>query len=232
MAEDPTITLIRLGYALMAGALIGIERTNHGRAAGFRTHMLVCAASALLMLLSVFQWNVLLIDVPMRDTVRVDPTRMAQGIMTGIGFLGAGVIMKDRLSVRGLTTAASIWMTASVGIMIGMGLYLAAGVATGLTLFVLVVMRWVEDRLPAFRYARLTARFQRDEALSEETMHEIVERHALHGTQVSYHLVNEGRYIEYGMTLRSRSAESLRDLSRTLTQTPAVHEFSIVPSGA
>src|SRR5688572_14837753 len=75
------------------------------------------------------------------DTIRTDPTRMAQGIMTGIGFLGAGVIFKEGLTVRGLTTAASIWMTAAIGILVGIGFYFAALVGTAATLTVLAVFR-------------------------------------------------------------------------------------------
>ena len=97
----PLIT--RLLVALAAGSIIGLERAFHGRPAGLRTHALVSTASCLLMLLTAYQWE-LLADVPV-ETIRVDPTRMAQGIMTGIGFLGAGVIMKEKLTVRGLTTA-------------------------------------------------------------------------------------------------------------------------------
>ena len=100
---------IHLGAAWLAGSVIGAERSFHGRPAGFRTHALVCLASALLMLITVYQedW----FPMPVTDVVRVDPQRMAQGIMTGIGFLGAGVIFKEGLSVRGLTTAASIWIS-------------------------------------------------------------------------------------------------------------------------
>ena len=130
-ADDFNTILIRLLLAVLAGGIIGFERAFHGRPAGFRTHSLVCASSSLLMLLTVFQWD-LLADMPL-ETIRVDPTRMAQGIMTGIGFLGAGLIMKEKMTIRGLTTAAAIWMTASIGIIIGMGLFNAAGVATLLT---------------------------------------------------------------------------------------------------
>src|SRR6187431_3118175 len=109
-----------LSVALIAGSLIGYERSYQGRPAGFRTHALVCMASALLMLVSLYQnlWFEASVEI-----VRVDPTRMAQGIMTGIGFLGAGVIVKEGLTVRGLTTAASIWITAAIGILVGVGLY-------------------------------------------------------------------------------------------------------------
>ena len=116
-----------LGGAL-AGSLIGLERTYHGRPAGFRTHVLVCTASSLLMLLSTAE-AARLSGLP-AEALRVDPARMAQGIMTGIGFLGAGVIMKDRFSVRGLTPAASIWMTAAIGIIIGSGFYYTGAAAT------------------------------------------------------------------------------------------------------
>src|SRR5256712_8949593 len=119
MGHELLVVLLRIAAALLAGALIGFERTLHGRPAGFRTHALVCLASCLLMLVTVYQaqWMVV---VPL-DAIKTDPTRMAQGIMTGIGFLGAGVIFKEGLTVRGLTTAASIWMTAAIGILLGIG---------------------------------------------------------------------------------------------------------------
>src|SRR5688500_19760644 len=86
--------------------------------------------------------------------VVLDPTRMAQGIMTGIGFLGAGVIFKEGLTVRGLTTAASIWMTAAIGILVGVGFYLPAVIGSIATLIVLGVFRAIEARLPSEFYAR------------------------------------------------------------------------------
>ena len=117
--DDSLIIVIHLLAALIAGGIIGLERSLHGHPAGFRTHALVCLASSLLMLVTLFQekW---LPSMPI-DSIRMDPTRMAQGIMTGIGFLGAGVIFKEGLSVRGLTTAASIWITAGIGILMGIG---------------------------------------------------------------------------------------------------------------
>ena len=115
METDLNLILSRLLLAMLAGGIIGIERAIHGREAGFRTHTLVAVSSSLLMLLMVYQWQ--LIPQQYLDTVRTDPTRMAQGIMTGIGFLGAGVIIKEGLTVRGLTTAASIWMTAAIRVL-------------------------------------------------------------------------------------------------------------------
>src|SRR3546814_12358233 len=99
-ADYLPITLHLVG-ALVAGGAIGLERSYHGRPAGFRTHTLVCLTSSLLMLVTLYQAKWL----PMMplETIRTDPSRMAQGIMTGIGFLGAGVMVKEGLSVRGLT---------------------------------------------------------------------------------------------------------------------------------
>src|SRR5258708_885129 len=128
---DTFTTLAHLFGAVLAGALIGLERTFNGRAAGFRTHVLVCTASSLLMLLSTRDAAVLS-GVPI-DAVRIDPARRARGIMPGIGFLGAGVIMKGGPSVRGLPPAASIWITAAIGVIIGAGFYLAGAVAALLT---------------------------------------------------------------------------------------------------
>src|SRR5687767_8678605 len=116
--------VVRLAASLVVGGVIGLERSLHGRPAGFRTHSLVCVASTVLMLLTVSQsqW---MTGLPM-EAIRADPTRMAQGIMTGIGFLGAGVIVKEGASVRGLTTAASIWITSAIGILVGVGFHFAA----------------------------------------------------------------------------------------------------------
>src|SRR5438045_8357769 len=84
--------------------------------------------------------------------VQIDPTRMAQGIMTGIGFLGAGVIIKEGLSVRGLTTAASIWITAAIGILAGIGFYYPLMISVVLTVGVLSIFRWIEARMPSQAY--------------------------------------------------------------------------------
>src|SRR3970040_2173681 len=178
--------LLHLGLAVLAGGLIGLERAYHGRPAGFRTHTLVCTASSLLMLLTVYQWQ-LLVYAPL-ETVRVEPTRMAQGIMTGIGFLGAGVIMKEGLTVRGLTTAASIWITASIGILIGIGFYFPAIVAQLLTLGTLSFFRWIENRIPAQFYAHFAVRFARDDAMPESDMRRLLTEHGFTIANLNYRL--------------------------------------------
>ena len=175
MTAELEVIAVHLVGAVLAGGIIGIERSFHARPAGFRTHTLVCLASSLLMLVTLYQWK-WLPGVPM-DTVRTDPTRMAQGIMTGIGFLGAGVIFKEGLSVRGLTTAASIWITAAIGILIGVGFYEPAVIATALTLGVLSAFRWIEAKLPSHSYAHHYIRFGRDDVMSESEVRSFLAEH-------------------------------------------------------
>ena len=221
--------LAHLFGAVLAGALIGLERTYHGRPAGFRTHVLVCTASSLLMLLSTAE-AAMLSGLPL-EAVRVDPARMAQGIMTGIGFLGAGTIMKEGISVRGLTTAASIWMTASIGIMLGAGFYFAATVATLVTLSTLSLFRWLERIVPTLAFARLSVRFARHAALGEDALRDLILRHEIDATQVSYQQTSEGKYFEYEMTIRTRHVRQFRRLSESLKALPPVLEFSLTPAG-
>jgi len=228
MEFDYGLMTSRLMLAFLAGGIIGIERALHGREAGFRTHALVCVSSSLLMVLTVYQWE--LVPAQFLDTVRADPSRMAQGIMTGIGFLGAGVIIKEGLTVRGLTTAASIWMTASVGIVIGMGLYYPAFLATVMTVVILSFFRWIENRLPSQIYAKFTVRFARSKhSVDEDALRQLIAEHNIRAFESSYKLDNEGKNFEYEMTVRSKSQNDFRRLAQSLMDMEDVHEFKIVP---
>ncbi len=228
LAEARLDILLHLLGALVAGGAIGMERSFHGRPAGFRTHALVCLASSLLMLLTVYQqeW------FPARgDVVRLDPQRMAQGIMTGIGFLGAGVIFKEGTTVRGLTTAASIWITAAIGILAGSGLYYPAAVATVLTLGVLAAFRWIEARIPSHRFAQHRLRFARGNALSVAEVGEVLSRNGCFATGLSWRLADDGRYLEYRMTVRTSDAANFARLAAELERLPPVREFTLSPAG-
>lgn len=217
-------------WALTAGGLIGLERSINGRPAGFRTHALVCVSSALLMLLTVYQIK-LLPDIPI-ESVRIDPTRMAQGIMTGIGFLGAGVIMKEGLAVRGLTTAASIWITASIGILVGIGFYYAAAVGTLITLGTLSLFRFLEDMIPTLGYARLHVRTSASDAISEDELCGVIKEHDMRSHNISYYLQSEGKFIEYRMTLRTRHNSNYQKLASALNMQNKVLDYSLTPIGA
>jgi len=219
---------LRLLTALAIGSLVGLERSYHGRPAGFRTHTLVCLASALLMLVPVYesQWF-----VGGAGRATLDPTRMAQGIMTGIGFLGAGAIMREGLSVRGLTTAASIWITAAIGILVGVGFYFPAVLAAALTLGTLAVFRWLEIRMPAQSYAQFIVRFAREAAMPERELRELVVGVGFDVANLHYRLTEDGRHYEYRMMIRTLRPENLGRLSELLLRIPAVLDFRISPTG-
>ncbi|MDX9707020.1 MAG: MgtC/SapB family protein [Azospira sp.] len=227
-AEFETVA-IHLMAAVVAGGAIGFERSFHARPAGFRTHTLVCLASSLLMLVTLYQWK-WLPGVPM-DTVRTDPTRMAQGIMTGIGFLGAGVIFKEGLSVRGLTTAASIWMTAAIGILLGVGFYAPAIIATLLTLGVLSAFRWVEAKMPSHAYAHHSIRFRRNAVMPESELRRFLARHGFTVANMSYRLSDDDATFEYKMVIRTSQAANTAPLIESLRQLEQVVAFRVSPTG-
>jgi putative Mg2+ transporter-C (MgtC) family protein len=226
-ADDYEMVL-RLLAAVAAGALIGYERSYHGRPAGFRTHALVCTASSLLMLVTVYEAHWVRVTA---DMVRLDPTRMAQGIMTGIGFLGAGVIIKEGLSVRGLTTAASIWITAAIGILAGIGFYFPLAISVVLTLGILAVFRWIEARMPSQAYFHFEVRFAQSIEMTERQLRELVESHGFSIANLSYRLGGEGRVRRYSMVIRSAERSAAGRLSVTLEEMQSVLEFRIAPTG-
>ncbi len=221
--------MLRLLAAVIVGGAIGMDRAYRGRAAGFRTHILVCLASSLLMILMDFQW--IYASELRADVIRMDPARMAQGIMTGIGFLGAGVIMQDKQSVRGLTTAASIWITATIGIVLGAGYYFAAIVSTLLTLITLALFNKLIDILPMRRYAYLTLKFCRGEQLSEQEVRALLEKSHITVSSLSYKLEQKGKSLSYQMTVRSTCSESFTEIAELLLETPCVKEFGLRPLG-
>jgi putative Mg2+ transporter-C (MgtC) family protein len=223
------VILVRVLAAVVVGALIGFERTFHGRPAGFRTHALVCVASSLLMLVTVYQ-NQWMTVVPL-DSIRTDPTRMAQGIMTGIGFLGAGVIFKEGLTVRGLTTAASIWVTAAIGILLGIGFYFAATLGAAATLAILAAFRFIELRLPTEFYARHSLTFERRAVMAEDELRRLIGDHGFSIANLSYRLSDGGKFFEYGMVIKSRDRRNADALSRHLSKLSEVLEFRIDPMG-
>ncbi|MGO4500919.1 MgtC/SapB family protein [Paenibacillus sp. 2RAB27] len=133
---------IRLVLALFLGGLIGFEREVSSHAAGLRTHILVCVGSALVMLLSMYGFSAFVNEV----NVRIDPSRLAAQVISGIGFLGAGTIMFNGRSITGLTTAASLWVVAGIGLAIGAGFYYPAVLACFMVLISLWILNKVEHK--------------------------------------------------------------------------------------
>ena len=222
--------LVRLVVALALGGALGMERSYHGRPAGFRTHALVGLASGALMLVSVYE-AVWFQAAPQGIHGAIDPTRMAQGIMTGIGFLGAGVIMRAGLTVRGLTTAASIWITAGIGILVGIGFFLPAVLTTGLALGALSGFRWIERNVRTEAYAELVVAFAADRAPPEAELLALAVQHRFTVTGVSQRFRRGDAVMEYGMNVHSLDRTAFTRFSETLRARPDVVEFRISPTG-
>jgi putative Mg2+ transporter-C (MgtC) family protein len=156
--------VIRLGVSFLAGAIIGIERASRRQVAGLRTHILISTGATLLMLLSIWlpqEFN------PGRTG---DPGRIAAQVVSGIGFLGAGAIIRLGNNIRGLTTAASLWLMAAVGLAIGAGMYLAAGVTELIALSSLIILGIIEKRLfPSQRTKLLEITYKEGSPDTKET---------------------------------------------------------------
>lgn len=145
---DTLDVFLRLTAAAVMGAVVGFERDRNGRAAGLRTQLLVCVGTALFMIVSLVLAEV--------GGLPGDPGRVAAQVVTGIGFLGAGVILKQGITVRGLTTAACLWVTAAIGMAAGGGMYLVAAATCGLTVVTLVGLKAFETTFARDTYRRVT----------------------------------------------------------------------------
>ncbi len=193
--------VLRLVLAALLGGVIGFERERVESAAGLRTHALVALGSALVMIVSSFGF-VAAVHAP---NVVVDPSRVAAQVVSGIGFLGAGVIVFRREIIRGLTTAASVWAVAGIGLAVGGGMYLAAVVTTLLGFAILAIMKPVERRL-------VTARHRQPSTL-------IIDRQRLSLSALRSRLEEAGVSVESLASRLSRNSD--RDRVDLVFSTPA-----------
>ena len=159
----------RLLLAALAGGLVGLEREVRGRQAGFRTNLLVCVGSAMTMIVSISfasrAWS-----HDSNVVLHIDPARIAYGIMTGIGFLGAGAIVKSGVDIRGLTTAAAMWCVAAVGMAAGFGLYMVTLIGTLLIVVALWLLEYLEHVVPKIRYRTVVVRRPWKAGVIQETI--------------------------------------------------------------
>jgi putative Mg2+ transporter-C (MgtC) family protein len=213
--------IVRTIVALVAGGAIGLERSYHGRAAGLRTYALVSFGSALLVAGGQYEL------FSTRDSGEV--TRIIQGIVTGIGFLGAGVIVKEGFSVRGLTTAASIWVASAIGIVLGAGSYWMGLAATAVTLVALTILRQIEDRLPSQTFVHFEVGFRRASAMDEERLRELIRHYGFTISEFAYRLDARSQSLEYRGVIWSNAASGLQELERGLLALPDVLHFRMSP---
>ncbi len=155
---------VRLVAAAILGGIVGLERGSGDRPAGLRTHILVCVGSALFMLVSMYGFDELNPAVALQEGdagARRDSARIAAQVVSGIGFLGAGTILHEGMTIRGLTTAASLWMVSAIGLAVGSGMFFLSIVATIITMITLVTFHTWEKRFAAAsrgnrRFVRVT----------------------------------------------------------------------------
>lgn len=224
---DNLIVVFNLVGALLLGIVLGYERTYHGRAAGMRTYGLVCMASTALTVITGYSANWF---GGILHATTGDPTRVIQGIVTGIGFLGAGVIMKDGFSIRGLTSAASIWMSSAVGVMIGVGFYLAAIVLTFLTVAAMIVISRLEDWLPSRQTVNVALQFRQGFSPNEQVISRLSRARGYELDRASLAIVYQNDMPEWRFVMISISkerGESLPQLAEELAHAEGVVGFSM-----
>jgi len=190
VVTSPRITtessVIKFFLSFIAGGLVGLNRERHKQPAGFRTHILICLGSTLLMILSIY------IPQTYFNFQNGDPGRIAAQVVTGIGFLGAGAIIRLGTNVRGLTTAASIWLISAIGLAIGAGLYVVSLIMVVLALFTLVMLERTERRfLPQVNVKTITLEFNNSN-FPEDQIREILKKVKIHLNDFNVTVYNNG----------------------------------------
>ena len=220
MIEVNLLVVANLVGALLLGLLVGYERSYHGRAAGMRTYGIVCMASAALTVFAGYPgawWG-----GTHTHLAPIDPTRVVQGIVTGVGFLGAGLIMKDGRNITGLTTAASIWASSAIGVLVGIGFY---GAAILLSVISASLMMWggkLEAKLPSRRAMGVSMTFSADFEPSEVVLKDTIRQWGYAVAEGSLNIASTSKTVTWHfvmVALKSHpNPSSLFDLSRHLRQ--------------
>jgi putative Mg2+ transporter-C (MgtC) family protein len=203
--------LQKIGISFLVGAIIGIEREYRSKPAGFRTMIMICVGSCLFTILS-------------KEASAISPDRIASTIVTGIGFIGAGVIFKEGLSINGLTTSALIWTTAALGMACGYGNYMMAGVVTLLVLFTMFILESLQAVID--RFHKVTV--YKIKFLQEEYSLEDIEKIFI-GVAVGHHLLNIGKEknlitVTYKIT---SNAEKFKLLNKLLADNINISGFTV-----
>lgn len=213
--------------ALIAGALIGLEREWRGRAAGFRTHILVCLSSTLLMLASTSQGAWMFSVLPDQQVI-ADPTRMAHGVLTGIGFLCAGVIFRAGFSIHGLTTAASLWTVSALGILFGAGLFWLGWAGALATLGILAALKLISRKVPERTVVDVEVRWPGTAADTSQAVEAALTAGDAGLKRVRLELVENGQLCRQSWRLTVRSRD-LAALAGRIQSVPGVTGYDLAP---
>jgi putative Mg2+ transporter-C (MgtC) family protein len=225
------VIFLNLAGALLLGALLGYERAYQGRAAGMRTYGIVCMASCALTVFTGYSHFWFGTGMPANFTP--DPTRVIQGIVSGIGFLCAGVIMKDGFSISGLSTAASIWMCSAIGVLVGVGFYAAAISLTLLTIFGMFIIPIVETQLPQKRAVVVRISFKEGLTPDEQKIIAINSSVGLEipSNSISINIKNGVHIWQYiGLAKPEQTNPSCQEISNALLKLEGITEIDVQPS--
>ena len=223
------LIFMNLGGALALGLLVGYERSYHGRAAGMRTYGLVCMASAALTVVSGYP-SLWYGGHGLATLTGGDPTRVVQGIVTGIGFLGAGVIMKEGLNISGLTTAASIWAASAIGVLIGVGFYASAILLAVLSAGTMMWGSRLEAWLPSHQAVGVELRLRAGEVADAETIDAFLARldyQLAIGTLAVCHVDGANTWKFVAVARQRHGAATLDQLALAFQNWASVERFSV-----
>ncbi len=227
------IILMNMAGAFVLGIVMGYERVYHGRAAGLRTYSIVCMAACGLTIVCGFpnHWFAgrLTEAGAMAGAGAADPTRVIQGIVTGIGFLGAGVIMREGQTIRGLSTAASIWMAAAIGVIVGLGFYPAAIIAALLTTFAMASFRQLEALLPHYGLIKLVLTVTGDSHVARVALESAARTFGYEIKDWSFAANRSSGQAVLEWTLQSDHPMAQQDLVGELANMAFVVDFRISP---
>ncbi len=214
--------LIRLLLAAFLGSVIGFERERLLWAAGIRTHMVVCVGASLIMIVSAFGFG----DSLTSNNVVLDPSRVAAQVVSGIGFLGAGAILARGEIVRGLTTAASIWTVAAIGLAVGGGLYFAAGVSTAVIILILAGIKPIEE---AYRARNQSCRLKIEAANGALTPELLKQALGVRTGQIKRFLVSPNTSGEQVNVLLTKvSSHDIQSFVEKLNEIDGINTVSII----
>jgi putative Mg2+ transporter-C (MgtC) family protein len=218
---DLPVTVFRLGLSFVVGAAIGIEREWHRQSAGLRTHMVICLGSTLLTLMSIY--------LPQTFThfQAGDPARIAAQVVSGIGFLGGGAIFRMGVNVRGLTTAASIWVVAGLGMVVGAGMYATALIGTALVLVTLFVMVPFEKKLFPSRSLRNLEIAMTGEKVKTDNVFPILERHGIEVKVMDVSQSFEEKQIRMKLTVQVPEEVDWTELYKSLGSVQGIVKITL-----
>lgn len=228
LPHDYVLIIARLLLTAFLSGLIGMERESKQQPAGLRTHLLVGTGACLMMILSVTGFDAFLAEGG--DVIRFDPSRIPSYVISGIGFLGAGTILVHRGSVRGLTTAASIWVAAGIGLVVGIGMYFVAVLATAIVLITLYILEKIEKKYLSSHNRTGIVVVAEDR---KDTFSELQRLFGESGVEIKgIHIemaepYSDRRLSEYTFTINESSVDKEMELVKKLQQHDAVYNIKV-----